>query len=76
MTACTPSIHVFLGHPLFLSSHGIQSIINYGMLETIEDQILGQHKLLVAKIKIIFIKNIFHGDNLSRYKPAYMNTLY
>ena len=27
MTVCTPSIHVFLGRPLFLLSHGIQSII-------------------------------------------------
>jgi hypothetical protein len=28
MAACSPSIHVFLGHPLFLLSHGIHSIIN------------------------------------------------
>ena len=26
--ACTPSIHVFLGRPLFLLSRGIQSVIN------------------------------------------------
>jgi hypothetical protein len=28
MAACTPSIHVFLGHPLFLLSSGIHSISN------------------------------------------------
>jgi len=32
MAACTPSIHVFLGRPLFLLSRGIQSIINFGIL--------------------------------------------
>ena len=34
MAACTPSIHVFLGRPLFLLSHGIQSIINFGILSS------------------------------------------
>ena len=34
MAACTPSIHAFLGHPLFLLSHGIQSIINFGILSS------------------------------------------
>ena len=34
MAACTPSIHVFLGCPLFLLSHGIQSIINFGILSS------------------------------------------
>ena len=34
MTACTPSIHVFLGRPLFLLSRGIQSIINFGILSS------------------------------------------
>ena len=28
MAACTPSIHVFLGRPLFLLSSGTHSIIN------------------------------------------------
>ena len=32
MAACTPSIHVFLGCPLFLLSCGIHSIINFGIL--------------------------------------------
>jgi len=32
MVACTPSIHVFLGRPLFLIFHGIQSIINFGII--------------------------------------------
>ena len=31
MAACTPSIHVFLGRPLFLLSSGTHSIINFGM---------------------------------------------
>ena len=31
MAACTPSIHVFLGSPLFLLSRGMQSIINFGI---------------------------------------------
>ena len=31
---CTPSIHVFLGRPLFLLSHGIQSTINFGILSS------------------------------------------
>ena len=30
MAACTFSIHVFLGRPLFLPSRGSQSIINFG----------------------------------------------
>ena len=30
----TPSIHVFLGRPLFLLSRGIQAIINFGILST------------------------------------------
>ena len=30
MAAFTPSIHVFLGRPLFLLSSGIHSIINFG----------------------------------------------
>ena len=34
MAACTPSIHVFLGRPLFFLSHGIQSIINCGVLSS------------------------------------------
>jgi len=34
MAVCAPSIHVFLGRPLFLLSHGIQSIINYGILSS------------------------------------------
>jgi len=34
MAACTPSIHVFLGRPLFLLSRGIQSIINFGILSS------------------------------------------
>jgi len=32
MAARTPSIHVFLGRPLFLLSPGIHSIINFGSL--------------------------------------------
>ena len=34
MAACTPSIHVFLGRPLFRLSRGIQSIINFGILSS------------------------------------------
>jgi len=34
MAACTPSIHVFLGRPLFLLSNGIHSIINFGILSS------------------------------------------
>ena len=34
MAAHTPSIHVFLGHPLFLLSSGIYSIINFGSLSS------------------------------------------
>ena len=34
MAVCTPSIHVFLGCPLFLLSRGIQSIINFGILSS------------------------------------------
>ena len=34
MAACTPSIYVFLGRPLFLLSHGMQSIINFGILSS------------------------------------------
>ena len=34
MAACTPSIHVFLGRPLFLLSSGIHSIINFGSLSS------------------------------------------
>jgi hypothetical protein len=32
MAACTPSIHVFLGRPLFLLSAGIHSTISFGIL--------------------------------------------
>ena len=32
--ACTPSIHVFLGRPLFRLSSGIHSIINFGILSS------------------------------------------
>ena len=34
MAACTPSIHVFLGRPLFLLSGGIHSIISFGSLSS------------------------------------------
>jgi len=34
MAARTPSIHVFLGRPLFLLSPGIHSIINFGILSS------------------------------------------
>jgi len=34
MTACTPSIHVFLGRPLLFLSSGIHSIINFGILSS------------------------------------------
>ena len=34
MAAPTPSIHVFLGRPLFLLSPGIHSIINFGSLSS------------------------------------------
>src|SRR5215475_15589756 len=34
MVARTPSIHVFLGRPLFLLSPGIHSIINFGSLSS------------------------------------------
>ena len=34
MTACIPSIHVFLGRSLFLLSSGIHSIINFGILSS------------------------------------------
>jgi len=34
MVAYTPSIHVLNGRPLFLLSHGIQSIINFGILSS------------------------------------------
>ena len=34
MAACTPSIQVFLGRPLFLLSSGIHSIINFGILSS------------------------------------------
>jgi len=35
MANCTPSIHVYLGRPLFLLSRGIQSIINFGILSSL-----------------------------------------
>ena len=34
MAACTPSIHVLLGRPLFLLSSGIHSIINFASLSS------------------------------------------
>jgi hypothetical protein len=34
MGACTPSIHVFLGSPIFRPSSGIHSIINFGILSS------------------------------------------
>ena len=34
VAACTPSIHIFLGRPLFLLSPGIHSIINFGSLSS------------------------------------------
>ena len=34
MAAFTTSIHVFLRRPLFLLSHSIQSIINFGILSS------------------------------------------
>ena len=34
MAACTPSIHVYLGCPLFLLSRGIHSLINFGILSS------------------------------------------
>src|SRR5215475_9068543 len=34
MAAHTPSIHVFLGRPLFLLSPGTHSIINFGILSS------------------------------------------
>ena len=34
VAACTPSIHVFLGRPLFLLSSGTHSIINFGILSS------------------------------------------
>ena len=34
MAACTPSIQVFLGRPLFLLSIGIHSIINFAILSS------------------------------------------
>src|SRR5215510_10150059 len=34
MATCTPSIHVFIGRPLFLLSSGIHSIINFGILSS------------------------------------------
>ena len=34
MAACTLSIHVFLGRPLFLLSVGVHSIINFGILSS------------------------------------------
>ena len=35
MAACTPSIHVFLGRPLFLLSSGTHSIIYFGILSSV-----------------------------------------
>ena len=34
MAACTPSIHVFLGRPLFLLSVAVHSIINFDILSS------------------------------------------
>jgi hypothetical protein len=34
MAACSPSIHVFLGRPLFLLFRGIYPIINFGILSS------------------------------------------
>ena len=34
MTACTPSIHVFLGRSLFILSRGTHSIISFGILSS------------------------------------------
>jgi hypothetical protein len=34
MAACTHSIHVFLGRPLFLLSSCIHSMINFGILSS------------------------------------------
>ena len=34
MAACTPSIHDFLGRPLFLLSRGIHSVIHFGILSS------------------------------------------
>ena len=34
MAAYTPSIHFFLGRPLFLLSRDIQSVINFGILSS------------------------------------------
>ena len=34
MAACTTSIHVFLGRPLFLLSSGTHSLINFGILSS------------------------------------------
>ena len=34
MAACAPSIHFFLGRPLFLLSNGNNSIINFGILSS------------------------------------------
>ena len=34
MAAYTPSIHIFLGRPLFLLSRGIHPIINFGILSS------------------------------------------
>jgi len=54
MPVCIPSIHVFLGRPLFLLSHGIQSIINFGM----------------KIIMIIMIMNVkFTTSNRDQYGP-------
>jgi len=72
MAACTPSIHVSLGRPLFLLSRGIQSIIN---LSTPNDPYSGRTAPPTSKCCILYIYSTNIGTEYFKhciYSPFYL----
>ena len=67
MAACTPSIHVFLGRPLFLLSSGIHSIINFGSLSSCILLTCPYHRSLFLSIMSIMSGSSFRQKLLFLY---------
>jgi hypothetical protein len=57
MATCTPSIHVFLGRPLFLLPSGIHSIINFGILSSGKFILKYYVNLYILRVKLNFLSN-------------------
>jgi hypothetical protein len=76
MAACTPSIHIFLGRPLFLLSSGIHYIINFSILSSMNERILKlDMNIWGYKLMIISENRNIYSIYLKVYRQYHISTV-